>query len=342
MELNVFRFFPNLERDERKELVAKLTEASEWNMNFGMLLGCSVLIAALGLLGNAPAVIIGAMLVAPLMTPLIGAGLALVQGNLQLFRTACRTMLLGTAMSLLIGFLVEVLTPTIDIAPELVARGAPNILDLFIAFFAGVAAAYAVARPNLSGALPGVAIAVALVPPLSACAISLGSGHWKVAEGAATLYVTNLVAIVLGSALVFYGHGLQTSRLASAGGHRFLTRAVIGLVCFLLLLAAPLGYRLEAQRRGGVFQPLAHPLPKQAYEALVSRLATEPGIDLILGARAAVDRPVDVALHLAATVPVKQTLIEELQEIVRQKMGKDLVTAVIPLQGAEVIRPAEE
>ena len=342
MELNVFRFFPNLERDERKELVAKLTEASEWNMNFGMLLGCSVLIAALGLLGNAPAVIIGAMLVAPLMTPLIGAGLALVQGNLQLFRTACRTMLLGTALCLLLGFLVEVLTPSIDMAPELVARGAPNILDLFIAFFAGVAAAYAVARPNLSGALPGVAIAVALVPPLSACAIALGAGQWAVAEGAAILYVTNLVAIVLGSALVFYGHGLHASRLSSAGGHRFLTRAVISLVCFLLLLAAPLGYRLEAQRRSSVFQPLAHPLPKGTHEALVSRLVAEPGIDCILASRAAVDRPVDVAIYLSSSGPVKQTLIEELQQIVQQKMGKDLVTAIIPLQGAKVIRSTEK
>ena len=341
MAPDIFRCFPNLEREERKELVAKLTEASEWNINFGIMLGCSVLIAALGLLVNAPAVIIGAMLVAPLMTPLIGAGLALVQGNLQLFRTASHTMLLGTALSLLLGFLVEVLTPKIDMAPELVARGAPNILDLFIAFFAGVAAAYAVARPQLSGALPGVAIAVALVPPLSACAISLGSGQWRVAEGAAILYITNLVAIVLGSALVFYSHGLQVSRLASGGSQRFMTRAAITLVCLLVLLAAPLGYRLEEQRRTSVFQPLAHPLPKEAYEALISRLATEPGSEFILGTRAAVDRPVDVAIYLSAIVPVKQTLIEDLQEIVRKKMGKDLVTVVIPLEGAKVIRSAE-
>jgi len=341
MAPDIFRCFPNLEREERKELVAKLTEASEWNINFGIMLGCSVLIAALGLLVNAPAVIIGAMLVAPLMTPLIGAGLALVQGNLQLFRTASHTMLLGTALSLLLGFLVEVLTPKIDMAPELVARGAPNILDLFIAFFAGVAAAYAVARPQLSGALPGVAIAVALVPPLSACAISLGSGQWRVAEGAAILYITNLVAIVLGSALVFYSHGLQVSRLASGGSQRFMTRAAITLVCLLVLLAAPLGYRLEEQRRTSVFQPLAHPLPKEAYEALISRLATEPGIEFILGTRAAVDRPVDVAIYLSAIVPVKQTLIEELQEIVRKKMGKDLVTVVIPLEGAKIIRSTE-
>ncbi|MEZ4483278.1 MAG: hypothetical protein R2864_01350 [Syntrophotaleaceae bacterium] len=83
-----------------------------------------------------------------------------------------------------------------------------------------------------------------------------------------------------------------------------------------------------------MFQPLAYPLPQQAYEALVSRVAAEPGIDYILGGRASVDRPLDVAIYLSATVPVKQTLIEELQEIVRQKMEQGTGDSGHPFAGS--------
>jgi len=140
-------WFPPLEREQRLELVQSLREGSRWSLNFGVLLGCSVLIAGLGLLQNSVAVIIGAMLVAPLMTPLIGIGLALVQGNFDLLGVAIRSMARGTVMSLGLGLLLQWLTPGDELTLEVSLRGTPNILDLFIAFFAGVAAGYAFARP---------------------------------------------------------------------------------------------------------------------------------------------------------------------------------------------------
>ena len=169
-------WFPPLSRKDRRKLVKSLTEGSEWSVNFGVMLGCSVLLAVLGLLQNSVAAIIGAMLVAPLMTPLIAIGLALVRGDFELLKNATKSMWRGSAVSLILGVALRVITPGHELSPEVEARGTANILDLLIGFFAGVAAGYAVARPKMSGALPGVAIAVALVPPLAACGIAIGSG----------------------------------------------------------------------------------------------------------------------------------------------------------------------
>jgi len=128
---------------------------------------------------SSAAVVIGAMLVAPLMTPLIGAGLALVQVNFKLLKVSCKSTLYGTLVGILIGAMIEMITPHWELSQKIASRAGPNILDLFIAFFVGISAAYAIARPNLSGALPGAAIAVALVPPITVTGIALGTLNLK-------------------------------------------------------------------------------------------------------------------------------------------------------------------
>ena len=108
------------------------------------------------------------MLVAPLMTPLLGLGLALVQGNAMLAKISVRSVFLGVCVTLLIGALIGLVIPGFDQpTPEMLARGGPSLLDLFVAFASGLAAAYASSRPGLLAALPGVAIAAALKLPLS-------------------------------------------------------------------------------------------------------------------------------------------------------------------------------
>ena len=173
-------------------------------MDFITLIALSTAIAALGLIQNSAAVVIGAMLVAPLMTPMLGAGLGLLQGNILLVREAITSIVLGFSISLGIGISFGFLTPGLVELTELQARCGPNILDLFIALFSGIAAAYALARPGLLGALPGVAIAAALVPPIATTGIALSIGAVVEAALAATLFGTNLVAIILSSAATFF------------------------------------------------------------------------------------------------------------------------------------------
>ena len=336
MANNFFDLFTEMERDERITLVNRLQADSEWNKDFLVMLGSSVMIAGLGLMQNSTAVVIGAMLVAPLMTPLIGAGLALVQGNLQLLRVALKSILFGTILSIILGSFIEIVTPHWELSQEIAARAGPNILDLFIAFFAGISAAYAIANPNLSGALPGVAIAVALVPPITVTGIALGNLNYTVAEGSLILYLTNMVAIILGSAIVFWIHGLHLSRSTTLGAHTNINRIIIVLSCFLIFLFLPLGLNLNEQLIKGDERPLAHPLSFKLYAALKDRLSSEQGIDYLLGGRPGADRPNDVVLWLKANRPVPEQLIKDLEKTITDIVGKDVKPLIVPLKMAPI------
>jgi uncharacterized hydrophobic protein (TIGR00271 family) len=182
------RFVPQIEREDRVDLVDRVQSTAAWNFDFIALMVLSTTIAAIGLIQNSGAVVIGAMLVAPLMTPLLGLGLALVQGNPVLALLSLRSVALGLCVSLLGSFLVGLSTPAfVEPTREMLARGGPGLLDLFVAFAAGLAAAYATSRPNLIAALPGVVIAAALVPPVATSGLALSLGDLPLAFGALLL-----------------------------------------------------------------------------------------------------------------------------------------------------------
>ncbi|QEG21171.1 TIGR00341 family protein [Mariniblastus fucicola] len=204
---------PQLEREERIELVENLETNSKFNFDFCALISLSTLIAALGLADSSTAVVIGAMLVAPLMTPIVGIGFALIQGNLNLIRNAWRAVLIGFAIAFTIGAFVgffDLLFTDITTTDEMAARDWPSFLDLFVAFASGIAGAYAMSRKGLNGAIPGVAIAAALIPPIATSGMSLASGNFPLCIGALLLFLTNVVFIVLGTAVVFWSVGIDT------------------------------------------------------------------------------------------------------------------------------------
>ncbi len=202
----------------------------------------STVIAAFGLIANSPAVVIGAMLVAPLMQPIIGIAAALVLGRPRAEFISAGLVVLTTAEAFVISLLVGLAVPSfrvITLTPELLARTAPTLLDLGIAVAAGAAGAYLTVRGPTSGAIAGVAVAVALLPPLSACGILLAHGNNSLAGGAFFLFLTNLVAIVLSAVVVFLLTGLvERGKLR---GLRWLAVAVPLFV--VLAVAYPLARR---------------------------------------------------------------------------------------------------
>ena len=210
---------PQLERQQRVDLVTRVQSSSNWDFDFIALICLSTLIAGLGLIQNSVAVVIGAMLVAPLMTPLLGMGLSLTQGNYVLFRNAGGAVLRGFCLAFAIGLFLglcmrlfpgwNAMLANGELPSEIAGRGSPGITDLLIAFVSGVAAAYANGRPNLVSALPGVAIAAALVPPIASSGIAAAAGHAAIAFGATLLFLTNIVAIALGTACAFWAVGVR-------------------------------------------------------------------------------------------------------------------------------------
>lgn len=245
MHLNI----PQLNRDERVALFGDIEDKARWSFDFAALMMMATAIASLGLLADSGAVVIGAMLVAPLMTPLLGGGLSLVQGNWPLWKECQRAVLFGFFSALGIGLVMGLFARwmSFELTDELAARGAPSVLDLGVAFVSGVAASYCLARPKLSGALAGVAIAAALVPPIATTGICLAMGKFTVAKGAGLLFGTNVVAIVIGSAVNFFMAGIR-GRGTGAGSWAKRTAILFALVMAGLVL--PLSSALVSRIAG--------------------------------------------------------------------------------------------
>ena len=210
------RVVPQIDRENRVALVDRIQSSSQWDFDFSALMVLSTLIAAIGLIQNSAAVVIGAMLVAPLMTPLLGLGLALVQGNPVLAGISARSIGLGVLVSMIVAALVGLLTPGFEEPTrEMMGRGGPGMLDLFVAFASGVAAAYASSRPGLIAALPGVAIAAALVPPIATSGLALALGNFHLFANALLLFVVNMFTIVLASMVSLWAVGLRNIKKAA-------------------------------------------------------------------------------------------------------------------------------
>lgn len=196
--------------DDRVQLYAKLFYEGDLGprrlSRFFTLMGFATAIAAFGVIADSTAVVIGAMLVAPLMTPLMGTSLAMVMGwprrALMSGLVAIGGIAFTIGLSILFGWMYG---PEISavVNTQVASRIGPTLVDLAIAIAAGGAGAFALSRPDVSDSLPGVAVAIALVPPLAVVGLMISQNNWSAASGAILLFVTNLVAIILVGAGVF-------------------------------------------------------------------------------------------------------------------------------------------
>lgn len=231
---------PALSDSEKVEVYREARRSARLTRDFLTMITLSTAIATLGLVLNAPAVIIGAMLIAPLMNAIIGMGLGVVQGDMRMLAMSAKTTLAGVGVTLLVSFVLEALIPFDALTPEMLARSAPNLLDLGVALFAGAAGAYALARKNVSSSLPGVAIAVALIPPLATSGMALGLGAWGVALGAGLLFLTNIVGIVAMSSWLFLTMGFKP-KMTRMERMRVFSRGWQAIFVMILLVVIPLG-----------------------------------------------------------------------------------------------------
>jgi uncharacterized hydrophobic protein (TIGR00271 family) len=213
-----------LDRTHRKKVIANIRLASSPGFDYFFFVILSGAIATLGLINDSAAVIIGAMVVAPLMLPILGVGLGSITADAKLARDAASALIRGALLSILLSALLTLgnlylpFVPSLtEIPKEILTRTQPTPNDLIIALAGGLAGAYALSQPQLSAALPGVAIATALMPPLSVIGIGIALGRWDIAGGATLLFLTNAVTIAFAATLVFFLEGFSPRYVREKG-----------------------------------------------------------------------------------------------------------------------------
>lgn len=221
------------------QLRQELFSESQLGLDFLVLTLSSCIIATLGLVMNSAAVIIGAMIIAPLMLPLRGMALGALEGDGELLRYSLITLSMGTMVAVLMSGLVGgiVSVPASSFGSEILNRTQPNLTDLMVAIAAGGISGFAKIRRQLSDALAGTAIAVALMPPLCVVGISLSQGYWSASGGAFLLYLTNLLGITLACLLVFVwgGYAVDPKRMRWALGWFSGLTAILVIPLFISL-----------------------------------------------------------------------------------------------------------
>lgn len=217
-------------KERAQAVVEEIYYGSIPKFSFYALLLTSSLIASIGLILNSTAVIIGAMLVSPLMTPILGIALALVRGETGLLGKALLAEFAGIFLAVAIAALFGLLPLGFEATPEMLARTNPNLLDLLVAVFAGFAGAYAMIDERISPALPGVAIATAIVPPLSNTGLCIALGAYHGAMGSFLLFVANFFSILLVASIIFAFAGLSPRGQARWEYSKRFGLAVIGFL----------------------------------------------------------------------------------------------------------------
>jgi uncharacterized hydrophobic protein (TIGR00271 family) len=348
--------------DSEKSLASKATHLQRWlrispeqkpkvyaqiysmadisSLNYWLEIVFSAGIAALGLVLNSPAVIIGAMLISPLMGPIMAMGLALAAGDLYLAVKAIMNLIASIALAIAFSAMIVWLLPFHAVTGEIMARTNPTLLDLGVALLSGLAGSVAMSRfggRDEVTTLPGVAVAVALMPPLCTVGFGLGSGAiTRIMGGAGLLFLTNLVAIVASAFVVFLVIGMNAPEIRAEmeksrkGG--LLTPALSrGPLARVLRNGGQLGWRILVMviLLGAIAGPLRSAFMQVAGEA-VARGAIQDVVKRLLPPGALVSQQVEVgrdnvAIRLISTHDVPQDKIEAAEREIERRSGRKAV-----------------
>lgn len=236
--------------ERRLEVIHELDEAVSTLLDYLLLIFLSCVIATFGLVLNSGAVIIGAMLIAPLMPPILRIALSMVRGDLRRLGRSLGTLLVGVLLAVTLSTLLGTLVSTgelnfLEVLPaEVTSRTQPTLFDMAVALAGGAAGAYALTQPKLSATLPGVAISTALMPPLCVIGIGVSQGRWEISWGALLLFLANLVAIVFAGSIVFTVVGFGP--ISSIRRGQLISRALLLSAFLILIVAVPLaGFMLR-------------------------------------------------------------------------------------------------
>lgn len=246
----LFGFFDLHQGEEKKETVLQnVIENISFRGSNAWILACAIVVASVGLNVNSTAVIIGAMLISPLMGPILGAGFALGTFDFPLLKKSLKNLLIATVISLVVSFLYFLLSPFKDAQSELLARTAPNIYDVIIAFFGGTVGVIAITRVNKGNPIPGVAIATALMPPLCTAGYGLAIGNLSYFAGAIFLYMINCVFICLSTFTIVKYLRYPKVHYLDKKREKRISQSITIITIALILPSVYFAYNLHQERK---------------------------------------------------------------------------------------------
>ncbi|MEA5623105.1 DUF389 domain-containing protein [Nostoc sp. UHCC 0251] len=311
--------------EQLQELHTDLLAESTLDSAYIILIISSCAIATLGLLSNSAAVIIGAMIIAPLMLPIRGLAFGALQADITLFRKGMIAVAVGTILAVAIAFTLGLLVGLSRYGSEILARSRPTLLDLGIAVAAGGISGYAKVETKISTSLAGTAIAVALMPPICVIGLGLAQGNWSLSFGATLLYLTNLLGIALSCMVTFLVAGYTSMARAR--------QPLIWTMVLTAILVIPLGVsfvRLVRQAQ----------LENSLRRALLNRTVTFGRLQLLNSNTNWLTNPPEVRLSVRAKEPVTPRQVELLEEFVKREMGQTF-TLIFEVGQVEEIRSSE-
>ena len=204
-----------ISQEERKAAIDSLIEQSTPKFDFFLLLILSIFIVVPGLFMNNPAVIIGGMVVAPMMSPILSLALGMSITDFRLMRRSLQTLFYALVLTMFTSMVMSFFYHTVDAGTEILTRTYPSLSDLLIAIASGIAASFALVRPNLSATLPGIAISVSLLPAIAVTGIGFAFGDLQLITGSITLFAINLLGIIFSAIIIFNLFGFFQARRES-------------------------------------------------------------------------------------------------------------------------------
>ena len=235
--------------DDREKTIENVKKNIKFEGANLWILACAILVASVGLNVNSTAVIIGAMLISPLMGPIVGAGFALGIYDFTLLKKSLINLFIATVVSLSVSTLYFFISPFKDVQSELLARTSPNIYDILIAFFGGIVGVIAVTRIEKGNPIPGVAIATALMPPLCTAGYGLATAQWSFFLGAFYLYCINCVFIGIATFLVIKYLNYPAKKQVDERQQKQVRIFITVLIMIMLIPSSYLAYTLYTEQQ---------------------------------------------------------------------------------------------
>lgn len=213
MRFNFIAHLRTINESDKTKAVDLLIRESTGDFDFYFFITLSVLMATLGLIANNPAIVIGSMLLAPILFPILSISLSVIMSDPILIARSTTTFLKASAVAIFTAAAATlVFSPFAPITNEILLRTEPSLIYVGVAIVAGLAVSYSLAQPALSATLPGIAVSVALIPPLATIGIGIANLDIQVATGAFTLYLVNVLGIIFSSMFIFAFMNLYTKR----------------------------------------------------------------------------------------------------------------------------------